>query len=94
MRANLDLTGGLVAAERVSFLLAARLGRQTAHEVVAAAARRAANSGSFRDELLADPRCDLAAGEIDDALDPAAYLGSAEALVDRALARYAREAAA
>ena len=36
----------------------------------------------------------MTAAEIEAALEPATYLGSAGALVDRALARYAAEAAA
>jgi 3-carboxy-cis,cis-muconate cycloisomerase len=86
MRANLDATGGLVVAERVSHLLAPRLGRTAAHEVV----RAAAASGSFRWALVADERVGLDANEIDALLDPAAYTGSAGALADRALDRYER----
>jgi 3-carboxy-cis,cis-muconate cycloisomerase len=88
MRRNLEAAGGLVVAERISFLLAERLGRSDAHEVVAEASARA---GPLRDELLADPRIELEPAELDAALDPTTYLGSAEALVDRALERYAEE---
>jgi 3-carboxy-cis,cis-muconate cycloisomerase len=89
MRRNLDATGGLALAERVSFLLPEQLGRSETQEVVGGAAARAAASGtSFRDELLADPRTGLDPSELEAALDPAGYLGSAGALVDRALALY------
>jgi 3-carboxy-cis,cis-muconate cycloisomerase len=84
MLANLEASGGLVAAERISFELTPRLGRRQAHVVVGAAAR----APSFRDALLADERVGLAPEELDALLDPAAYLGSAKALVDRALAAY------
>ena len=94
MRANLELTRGLVTAERVSFLLAERIGREAAHDLVAAAAQRAGAGGSFREALLADPGAHLADADLDAALDPATYLGSAEGLVDRALALYARGEAA
>jgi 3-carboxy-cis,cis-muconate cycloisomerase len=87
MRRNLDITGGLVVAERVSHLLAPRLGRRQAHEVVAAAAA----TGSFRWALVADERVGLSADEVDALLDPEGYLGSAAELVDRALERHARE---
>jgi 3-carboxy-cis,cis-muconate cycloisomerase len=76
MRANL---GELTAAEHPSFLLAERVGRARAHELVAEAAR----SGSFRDGLL---KAGLSDDEVERALDPESYLGSAEAFVDRALA--------
>jgi 3-carboxy-cis,cis-muconate cycloisomerase len=85
MRANLAASGGGVVAERVSFALTARLGRSQAHDVVAEAAR----APSFRDALLGDQRVGLSAGELDALLDPAGYLGSAEPLVDRALAEWA-----
>ena len=85
MRQNLDLTGGLVMAERVAFLLMDRLGRAEAQEIV----RDAAASGtSFRDALLADARTGLEPAALDAALDPSTYLGSAAGLVDRALALY------
>jgi 3-carboxy-cis,cis-muconate cycloisomerase len=90
MRSNLDATGGLVAAERVALLLAERLGRQAAHDAVGEAARRTATGLSFREALLTDPRLGLSEVEVDAALDPTTYLGSAEALVDRALL-HARE---
>jgi 3-carboxy-cis,cis-muconate cycloisomerase len=71
----------LTAAEHASLVLAERVGRARAHELVAEAAR----SDSFRDGLLA---AGLGAEEIDRVLDPAAYLGIVDALVDRALALY------
>jgi 3-carboxy-cis,cis-muconate cycloisomerase len=84
MLANLEASGGLVLAERISFALTSRLGRREAHEVVAEAAR----APSFRDALLADERVGLTADGLDALLDVAGYLGSAEALVDRALTAY------
>jgi 3-carboxy-cis,cis-muconate cycloisomerase len=78
MRANLTESLG---AEHASFILAARVGRAEAHELVAKAAR----AESFRDGLL---EAGLDAREADRALDPAAYLCAAEAIVDRALAFY------
>jgi 3-carboxy-cis,cis-muconate cycloisomerase len=44
----------------------------------------------LRDELLSEPRLGevLSEGEIDAALDPAHYLGSAGEFVDRALKLY------
>ena len=84
MRANLDASGGLVLAERISFALTPRLGRSQAHEVVA----EAAQAPSFRDALAADARAGLTEEELDVLLDPVGYLGAAEALVDRALRAY------
>jgi len=84
MRTNLEASGGLLLAERVSFALAPRLGRAEAHEVVAEAAR----APSFRHALAADARVALADDELAALLDPVGYLGAAEALVDRALRGY------
>jgi 3-carboxy-cis,cis-muconate cycloisomerase len=87
MRANLDAAGGLVLAERIALELAKTIGRSGAHELVADAAR----APTFRDALLADARNPLTAAELDALLDPTTYLGSAGALVDRALRRYEAE---
>jgi adenylosuccinate lyase len=91
MRANLGATGGLVLSEQVMMALAARTGRQRAHELVKEVAGRVARSGrSFREELLAEPEVAerLGAEGVDAALDPARYLGSTQAFVDRALASH------
>ncbi|MEW6635917.1 MAG: 3-carboxy-cis,cis-muconate cycloisomerase, partial [Actinomycetota bacterium] len=94
MRENLERTGGLLLAERVTTVAAERLGRLEAHEIVRAASRRAVErGGSLREELLAEPGLKevLSEREIDAALDPASYLGSAREFVDRALALYRKE---
>lgn len=91
MRSNLDLSGGMLMSEHVMMVLAERIGRHEAHEVVRGAAEKAASSGRpFREALLADPVVadHLGPAELDTALDPAGYLGSTEPLIDRALARY------
>lgn len=92
MRANLDLTGGLVMTEAVATALAAAgLERQEAHDLVAELAGAA--DGTLRDRLLADARVTelLSEAEVDAALDPANYLGAAQALIDRVLVRYEEE---
>jgi 3-carboxy-cis,cis-muconate cycloisomerase len=92
MRANLAGSGGLVMAESVAFLLARRAGSGRAHAQVAAAVERAGRRATtFREELLADPALGLTPDELDAALDPAGYLGSATTFTDRALDLWARE---
>lgn len=64
------------------------------HELVQAVARRIVDGGrEFREELLEDAsiREVLSEEEIDAALDPAGYLGSAGAFIDRALDLYRKE---
>jgi 3-carboxy-cis,cis-muconate cycloisomerase len=91
MRENLDTTGGLIMAESVVAVLGERVGRPRARELVDAACERALGSGTpLRDQLIGDEAVsgELSEEEIDRALDPAGYLGSAGAFVDRALERY------
>jgi 3-carboxy-cis,cis-muconate cycloisomerase len=87
MQANLELTGGLLMTEAV----AARLDRPDAKAVVGEVALAAAESGQpLREALVADSRIELSEDEVDSALDPARYLGSAGAFVDRALEAHGR----
>jgi 3-carboxy-cis,cis-muconate cycloisomerase len=80
MRSNLDLTHGALLAERVSGALADTLGADEAYATV-----RAAAGSDFAARLAADPRVTAQVADLGKLLDPAAYLGCAEALVDRAL---------
>jgi 3-carboxy-cis,cis-muconate cycloisomerase len=91
MRANLSLTRGLLLSEHVSTVLADRIGRPRAQELVeAASARAAAGDRALREQLLADEEISrhLSESEVDAALDPAGYLGSSAAFIDRALAAH------
>ena len=91
MRENLDATGGLLMAESVVAALGQRVGRRRARELVDAACGRALDGGtSLREQLIGDGAVsdELSEEEIDRALDPGGYLGSAEAFIDRALSRY------
>ena len=88
MRANLDITGELLMAERVTGALSGTLGRQVAHDLVSQAAATATCAArSFADALLDIPevRTRLDPPAIAELLDPAGYLGSSQAFVDRAL---------
>jgi 3-carboxy-cis,cis-muconate cycloisomerase len=78
MRANLsDLSG----AEHASFILARRVGRAEAHELIG----KAAQAESFRDGLI---EAGLSPEEVDRVLDPGTYLGASDAFVERALELY------
>jgi 3-carboxy-cis,cis-muconate cycloisomerase len=88
MRENLDATGGLLMAERVSTALSAELGRDAAHDLIERATREAtASERTFASVLEADEqvREGLGEGAVARLLDPTGYLGSAPALVDRVL---------
>ncbi|HEX9892282.1 MAG TPA: 3-carboxy-cis,cis-muconate cycloisomerase [Gemmatimonadales bacterium] len=91
MRANLDATHGLPLSEHLALLLARLMGRGEARALVERAIQRCRTSGRhLRDELLADPTVTthLTAAELDEALDPARYLGATQVFIDRALALY------
>lgn len=91
MRANLEQGGGLLLAEALATALAPRLGRPEAQRVVQELCKRAvATGGTLREIALADPTVTAALdpASVEAALDPARYLGSADALIDRALASY------
>jgi 3-carboxy-cis,cis-muconate cycloisomerase len=96
MAANLAAAGGLPMAERVTALLRDTLGAPQAHDLVATAAARAASSGvPLRDVLLATPdvadklsEAGISAAEIEQALNPAGYLGAADAFIAAALAAH------
>ncbi|HET9288727.1 MAG TPA: 3-carboxy-cis,cis-muconate cycloisomerase [Gaiella sp.] len=91
MRTNLELSGGAVLTERLAAILTDRLGRIAARSLVRDVSLRASDSGRPLSEELAERDTGLTADELGAALDPATYLGSAGALVDRALARYEAE---
>jgi 3-carboxy-cis,cis-muconate cycloisomerase len=96
MAGNLAAAGGLPMAERVTTLLRDSLGAPQAHDLVATAAARAASSGvPLRDVLLATPdvadklsEAGISAAEIEQALNPAGYLGAADAFIAAALAAH------
>ncbi len=98
MRANLDLSDGLILAEAAAMALARHMGRARAHALVERASRQATEQGRQLREILAEDaevRAHLSAEELDRAFDPGNYLGIAVELVDRALAaRAEREAGA
>lgn len=91
MRANLDLTRGLVLAEAVSIALAQRIGRDAAHHLVEQCCKQAVKDGAHLREALgahAEVAAQLNAEELDRLLDPAHYLGQARRWVERALAEH------
>ncbi|HYE92689.1 MAG TPA: adenylosuccinate lyase family protein [Terriglobales bacterium] len=92
MRANLDLTGGLIMAEALMLELGKTLGRQRAHDAIYDAAQAAVVQGRpFRELLAEDPHVSarLTPAQVEALLDPAQYAGlcSHFALRGAALAR-------
>jgi 3-carboxy-cis,cis-muconate cycloisomerase len=89
MRANLDITRGLIVSEAVMMGLAPYIGRQYAHDLVYDICRQVIASGRPLVDLLSDnmevaKHLDRAA--LQQLCDPANYLGQAGEMVDRVLA--------
>ena len=88
MRRNLDRLGGFLLSERAMFVLSAKVGKQTAHELVYEAAMHGIENGiTFERSLMENQKVReaLTSDELRAALDPLQYLGHAEAIVERVL---------
>jgi len=88
MRANLDITNGMIVSEAVMMGLGPHLGRQRAHDLVYDICRKAIGTGRDFLDLLAEDKeiarhMDRAA--LSKLCDPANYLGLAGEMVDRVL---------
>jgi 3-carboxy-cis,cis-muconate cycloisomerase len=88
MRANLDLTKGLIVSEAVMMGLGPYLGRQYAHDLVYDVCRKVVATGRPLIDLLAENAeitKHLDRPALEKLCDPANYLGEAAAMVDRVL---------
>lgn len=91
MRANLELTQGLVLAEAVSIALAQKIGRDAAHHLIEQCCKQAVREGVHLRAVLganAEVSTQLSAAELDRLLDAAHYLGQARRWVERAVAEH------
>lgn len=90
MRANLEMTNGLVVSEAVMMGLGPHLGREYAHDLVYDICREAVRQNRPLLDLLVENGEIIAAmssAELAALCDPANYLGQAGVMVDRVLAR-------
>jgi 3-carboxy-cis,cis-muconate cycloisomerase len=88
MRVNLEEASGTLMAESLSTALAAHVGRPEAMRLTANVVEQAFRARmTLREAVSRDTHVSalLQGWELDRALDPAAYLGSTNALIDRAL---------
>ncbi len=89
MRANLDITRGLIVSEAVMMGLGPHLGRQYAHDLVYDICRKVIATGRPLLDLLAEDKeiaKHMNRAELAKLVDPANYLGVAGEMVDRVLA--------
>jgi adenylosuccinate lyase len=94
MRANLDLTRGLILSERAMFVLGEHLGKQTAHEVVYEASMKAFETEKdLTTALGADPRVRKVLSEeaIRKFMDPVTYTGLCAQLAKEIASRERRK---
>jgi 3-carboxy-cis,cis-muconate cycloisomerase len=95
MRANLDMTGGMIVSEAVMMGLGPYLGRQRAHDLVYDICRTVVATGRPLVDLLAEDKeiaPHLDRKQLEALCDPANYLGLAGEMVDRVLALEGRRA--
>ena len=86
LRQNLDLTGGQIMAEAVSYALGGKIGRAQAHSVVEELSERAVqDKRPLKEALLNDTRVrsHLSVAEIEKLFIPLTYQGSAQVFIDR-----------
>jgi 3-carboxy-cis,cis-muconate cycloisomerase len=92
MKANLEVTQGLIFAEAVQMVLGVSIGRMAAHERVQAACRRAQAEkrhlrGVLEEEAAVQKH--LTTTDLDRLFDPVQYLGVADGFIDRVLKSHA-----
>lgn len=95
MRANLDITRGLIVSEAVMMGLGPHLGRQRAHDLVYDVCRKVVATGRPLVDLLAEEKeisSHLDRKALEKLCDPANYLGLSGEMVDRVLQMRARKA--
>jgi 3-carboxy-cis,cis-muconate cycloisomerase len=87
MRANLELTNGLIMAERVTFALAPTLGKAKAKAFMEAACKRAVAQRRHLKAVLAETP-EAEGLDLDALFDPGTYLSASDMFIDRILAHY------
>jgi 3-carboxy-cis,cis-muconate cycloisomerase len=89
MRANLELTKGLIFTEAVAAALAKHIGKAAAHKALESASHRTmAENRHLRDVLAAEPEVTryVSSAELDQLFDPLGYTGVSGQLIDRVIA--------
>ncbi|WP_244848465.1 3-carboxy-cis,cis-muconate cycloisomerase [Caballeronia sp. SL2Y3] len=91
LAANLNATNGLVLGEAVMLALGDAIGRLDAHKLVEGASKAAVASGQSLFDVLATDEtvsAHLSQARLKELLDPANYVGQAQAFVDAAIAQH------
>jgi len=94
MRLNIENTNGVIFAERAMMLLGTKLGRDVAHKILEAAARKSVKEGRSLAAVLAETSevtMHLGPAELEQLETPEQYLGSAEAFRQALISRSDRD---
>ena len=86
MRANLDITHGLIMAEAITLALSAKISRGEAHKLVEEASRKAVTEKrSLQNVLVDDPRVTthVPGPVLGRLFEPMSHQGAAQTFVDR-----------
>jgi 3-carboxy-cis,cis-muconate cycloisomerase len=86
MRANLDITRGLIMAEAITLALAGKISRGEAHKLLEEASQKAvAEKRSLQNVLVDDPRVTthLSGPVLGRLFEPMSHQGAAQTFVDR-----------
>jgi 3-carboxy-cis,cis-muconate cycloisomerase len=89
MRANLEMSNGLIMAEAVQFALAGKLGRLQAHDLIAKASKKAISDRKHLKEVLRtipEVASALPGKKLDELFEPSNYLGETDKFIDAAVA--------
>jgi 3-carboxy-cis,cis-muconate cycloisomerase len=85
MARNIANLRGLVLAERLMLALAPKIGRGAAHELVETLVKRCTGDITLQSAAADEPRVTDHLPDLDTIFDPAGYLGSTAAFIDRSL---------
>jgi 3-carboxy-cis,cis-muconate cycloisomerase len=89
MRADMDMTHGLIMAEAVSIALAGKIGKAEAHKLVEELSKKAVAEKRHLQEVLGEDSrvtAQLSAAEIAKLFQPIAYQGAAQTFIDQLIA--------
>ena len=92
MRANFDCSKHFIMSESLTMRLAAKIGRESAYNLVKNLLKHATGEHSFMEIVQASPeiRASLSVEEITAACEPLSYIGANDALIAETLAEFER----
>lgn len=92
MRANFDCSKHFIMSESLTMKLAAKIGRESAYNLLKKLLKNATGEQNFMEVVLASPeiRTSLSVAEITAACEPLSYIGANDALIAETIAEFER----